>query len=289
MYPATHNRKPFHYFRTTDLNCALAQGWGPYTNASEDLLLPHVKTVFISCGAHAGDPSLIIKALKKAKAHDLAVGAHLGYPDLITFGRRELRLDHDELSACIQSQLGLLAGLAQSLNMEITHFKPQGALYNKASVDSIFTEQLARIAEKFSRWLTFVGPASNHLQNAGELASLQTAGEVYLDKFYRKDGSLYKSPPNKPITLDFCLSQARSLLETGRLIVEGGKRLKLSFKTINLNLDHSFSLELAQKLHQLYPKSFESLDNLHRIKNFQVTDLRQASSLTSEYAGELLV
>ena len=73
-----------------DVNCDLAQSFGVYKNETEFELLPYVSSVNISCGLHSGDPIIINKALKMAAEKNLAVGAHIGYPDLQGFGYREM-------------------------------------------------------------------------------------------------------------------------------------------------------------------------------------------------------
>ncbi len=267
--------------RSFDLNCDLAQGWGPYQHsANEEALLPYISSVNISCGGHAGDPALILQALKLAKEKGLAVGAHIGYPDLVGFGRREMRLDADELNACVSSQLGLLAGIAKGLGITLAHFRPHGALYYKCVIDTVFAEQLAKAVARFSSWLVFIGPAGNYLNSIGEASGLKTAGEVHLDRIYRKDGTLLKFTPNQQLPYDFCLAQARSLIYQNKLITEGGRRLRIPFKTIHLSSNQPYSLELAREVKNMLNQGFNTLDGFSQVENLQpFKDLEPVSSL----------
>src|SRR5579872_4278614 len=72
-----------------DLNINLGEGFGHYRIEGETNLLPFVTSANIACGAHAGDPVLIELALDEVRRHGLSLGAHIGYPDLAGFGRRE--------------------------------------------------------------------------------------------------------------------------------------------------------------------------------------------------------
>ncbi len=268
-------------YRQIDLNCDLAQAWGPYKYADEEALLPFVSTVNIACGGHAGDPPNILKALILAKQRKLAVGAHIGYPDLNNFGRREMKLDYDELSAYISAQLGLLAAIGKSQNIEITHFRPHGALYYKCASDTIFAEQLGKIVASFSCWLTFIGPAGNYLNAVSDSSGLKVAGEIHLDKSYRRDGVLNKPGIDKNINLDLALAQAHSAIWQGKLMVEGGKYIRLPFKTIHLNMNKPYSLDLATEVFNYLNQSPESLES--RNINFQISDLNcfQSDKLNS--------
>lgn len=284
FYKEKEQQEYSHYVnRHFDLNCDLAQGWGPYKYSDhEETLLSYVSSVNISCGAHAGDPALIMNALKMSKEKGLAIGAHIGYPDLVGFGRREMRLDPDELNACISSQLGFLAGIAKSQGVTLTHCRPHGALYHKCASDTVFAEQLAKTIAHFSAWLTFVIPAGTYTNSISEASGLKVVGEVHLDRLYRKDGNLYKFTPLRQISYDSCLSQARSLIYQNKLITEGGRRLKVSFKTIHLSSSQPYSLDLAQAVKNMLNQGCNSLDNLPQIQNLQpFKDLEPVSSLNA--------
>lgn len=271
------------FYRKLDLNCDLAQKWGPYKHSSEEALLPFVSSVNISCGGHAGDPSSILNALKLAQQHNLTVGAHIGFPDLMGFGRREMRMDYDELQATITAQIGLLAGMAKGFGITITHVRPHGAMYYKCANDSIFVEQVTKAIASFSAWLTFVGPVGNYLGSISENAGLKTVGEVHLDKSYRKDGSLNRFNAGRPISFEFASAQARSLIFQNKLILEGGRRIRTSFRTIHLSMDKPYSLQLAEYVNKLLEEEPVSFDGASRIENIQIKDLVGASSLSNYY------
>ncbi|MDX1918225.1 MAG: 5-oxoprolinase subunit PxpA [Candidatus Caenarcaniphilales bacterium] len=260
-----------------DLNCDLAQSWGAYKHAAEEELLAYVSSVNIACGGHAGDPPSIMAALKAAKDHHLNVGAHIGFPDLGSFGRREFRLDYDELNAYIAAQLGLLAGMAKSYGITLTHFRPHGAMYFRCAIDPQFAEILAKAVARFSGWLTFVGPAGSYLAEIKDKVGIKVAGEVHLDRPYRKDGSLLKFPNQKTVSFETALSQARSLIYEQRAILEGGKTMRFNFRTIHLNMDRIYSVNLAQQVHQMLKqgKALGSLEDNSYFSNAVIEDLQE--------------
>src|ERR1700677_1228686 len=96
-----------------DINTNLGQGFGAYKMEGESDVLPYVTSANIACGAHAGDPVVMEAALEEVKYYGIALGAHIGYPDLAGFGRREIHLSPGELRAQILFQLGALSGLAR--------------------------------------------------------------------------------------------------------------------------------------------------------------------------------
>ena len=70
-----------------DLNCDLGESFGAYTIGLDAQVIPHVSSVNIACGYHAGDPVVMEKTVALAKVHGVAIGAHPGFPDLMGFGR----------------------------------------------------------------------------------------------------------------------------------------------------------------------------------------------------------
>jgi UPF0271 protein len=277
------HRRPYEP-RQLDLNCDLGQKWGVFSHREEEQLLPYVSSVNIACGGHAGDPVNIMHALSAAKAQGVAVGAHIGYPDQLGFGRKEIRLDQDELAAYVIAQLGTLAGMAKSFGITLTHFRPHGAMYQKCGSDPLFAENLAKIAASFSSWLVFVAPAGNYLNAVSESSSLKTAGEVHLDKFYRRDGFINKQSLGRNISYEFAISQAKSLIMSSRLIADGGMRVRVPFKTIHLNLDRPYSVQLAEDVNNLLKKGPASFEESAKIGNIQISDI-QADFKLSGYVN----
>ncbi|MDJ0625514.1 MAG: LamB/YcsF family protein [Candidatus Caenarcaniphilales bacterium] len=266
-----------------DLNCDLAQKWGPFSHKDEEQLLPFVSSVNIAAGGHAGDSVSVLEALRKAKEKSLSVGAHIGYNDIAGFGRKEIRLDHEELKACVLQQLGFIFGLAKSVGIEITHVRPHGAMYYKCGVDTVFAEQLAKAVSEFSGWLTFVGPAGNYLNSVSDASGLKTVGEVHLDRPYRRDGTLYRFPSNKYVSFEFAMAQVNSLIYQSKLIVEGGRRVRLPFKTIHLNLDRPYSIQLAENLNNMLRRGPTPFEGVSKVPNMQPSDLSSITALSNLY------
>ena len=199
-----------------DLNCDIGQSFGVYKNELEYGLLPYVSSVNISCGSHAGDPVTIMNAIKAAKEYNLAIGAHVGYPDIQGFGYRNMQLSDEELQAVVVYQIGALSALAKTYNLVIEHVRPHGALYIDAAKDFNISCSIAKAIAGFDPWLIYIGAAGENLVKAGEFANLRVAEEVHLDRKYNFDGSIDFEAP-VIINPEFPLSQLESLLKDSSL------------------------------------------------------------------------
>ena len=80
--------------RRINLNADLGESFGAWTMGRDEEMLQLVDSANVACGFHAGDPLIMDRTVRMAKAKGVGVGAHPGLPDLLGFGRRvEIGLD----------------------------------------------------------------------------------------------------------------------------------------------------------------------------------------------------
>ena len=173
-----------------DLNCDLGESFGAYTIGLDDQVIPHVTSVNIACGAHAGDPSVMRNTVRCAHAAGVAIGAHPGYPDLMGFGRRALAMSPNDVYASILYQVGALAAFAKAEGAQLHHVKPHGALYNAAAKDATLAQAIAQAVKDFDDQLILVGLAGSESITAAQNVGLRTASEFFADRAYQENGAL---------------------------------------------------------------------------------------------------
>ncbi len=139
-----------------DYNCDLAQEFGVYKNEEGLNIAQYMSSVNISAGFHAGDALSIKKALEFARDNSLAVGAHIGFPDIAGFGNRKMELTNEELEAIVLYQIGAISSYAQSLGLEIEHVRCHGAMYEALNSDIEFAKNVAAAIKKINPWLVLV-------------------------------------------------------------------------------------------------------------------------------------
>ncbi len=221
-----------------DINCDMGESFGAYRLGDDAALLAQVTSANIACGYHAGDPLVMRATVRLARAANVAIGAHPGYPDLQGFGRREMSLSSEEVEAMLLYQIGALAGICRAEGAELTHVKPHGALYNQAAVDAKLAAAVARAVRSFSRDLLLVGLAGSCLTAAGEEAGLRAAGEGFPDRVYNPDGTL-RSRRLPGALIESAEAAAEHALELAREGVEReGRRVRLRVDTLCVHGDH---------------------------------------------------
>jgi UPF0271 protein len=222
-----------------DLNADVGEGLGPWPMGDDEALIPLVTSVNVACGAHAGDPLTIERAVRLAAAHDVAVGAHPGYPDLVGFGRRDLDMTPAELEASIVYQVGAVAAFAADAGVPLRHVKPHGALYNASARDGRLAAVVARAVSRVSPSLILVGLAGSALVDAGRAAGLRTADEAFADRAYEADGTLRSRRLEGAVHANAATvaAQAVSIARDGRVAAADGTSVVVRADTICLHGD----------------------------------------------------
>ena len=67
-------------------------------------------------------------SVRLAKQHGVGVGAHISYPDLVGFGRRDMILSREEVTDITVHQIGALWGFCQAEGLTLEHVKGHGYL-----------------------------------------------------------------------------------------------------------------------------------------------------------------
>jgi 5-oxoprolinase (ATP-hydrolysing) subunit A len=173
-----------------DLNSDLGEGYGRWALGDDAAMLEVVTSANIACGFHAGDPATIDRTVRTAVERGVAVGAQVSYPDLVGFGRREIDVPPDELTADVLYQLGALEAFARAAGSRVRYVKPHGALYNRIARDPV---QAAAVVEAIRRYdpalplLTL--PGSVGMEAARE-AGVPSVAEGFADRAYTAEGRL---------------------------------------------------------------------------------------------------
>lgn len=168
---------------TIDLNADLGEGF-----PNDGRLLELVTSASIACGGHAGDRGTMMATLQRALMHGVAVGAHPGYADRATFGRREMKTTAQDVEKLVLEQVAELKRASRLLDHPIRFVKPHGALYNQAQRD----DEVARGVIAAMKWLDLplLGQPGSVLETLAAEAKIRFIAEGFPERRYQPDGRL---------------------------------------------------------------------------------------------------
>ncbi|PGH37050.1 lactam utilization protein lamB [[Emmonsia] crescens] len=171
------------------------QGYGNWACGPDLELLPMVDQANIACGFHASDPLIMMETVRNCKAHNVKIGAHPGLPDLQGFGRREMKLTPEELTAITVYQVGALKGFLDREDVPLHHVKPHGILYGMMCRDY---EVAKAVMLGIPKGIPVFGLAGTNMEKAAKDLGIPFWAELYGDVKYRADGSLVIDRKKQP-------------------------------------------------------------------------------------------
>ncbi|KAL9083144.1 MAG: hypothetical protein Q9159_005962 [Coniocarpon cinnabarinum] len=120
------------------INVDLGEGYGNLKCGPDDELIPMID--------HANE------TVRACKEHRILVGAHPGLPDLQGFGRREMRLSPEELTAITRYQVGALRAFLDAEGMQLHHCEliTAGRTYGDVKYNSDSTLMIDRKKKAWS-------------------------------------------------------------------------------------------------------------------------------------------
>jgi len=235
-----------------DLNSDVGESFGAYRIGADADLVPHVTSVNVACGYHAGDPGVMRATVRLARAAGAAVGAHPGFPDLVGFGRRELRASPREVEDMVVYQIGALAAMARAEGVALAHVKAHGALYNMAARDRTLADAIAAAVRAVDPSLVLFGLPGSELLRAGEAAGLAVASEGFADRAYAPDGSLASRTTAGSVLHDpdVVVRRALDMIQHGRVTTVTGSQLTFRVDTLCVHGDTPGAPDLVRRLRQ---------------------------------------
>ncbi|MFW1943907.1 LamB/YcsF family protein [Acinetobacter guillouiae] len=230
-----------------DLNSDLGESFGSWKMGNDEEILPVVSSANIACGFHAGDPLGILKTLQQAVKLDVTIGAHVSYPDLVGFGRRNMDLSQDELIADVLYQISALDGLAKVAGSKVQYVKPHGALYNTIAKDAVQAEAVIEAIKMYNPSLVLVALAGSNLVAQARQAGLKVVSEAFADRAYNRDGSLVSRRLEGAVLHDaeFVAKRVVAMLKNGGVESIDGVFTPIQADTICLHGDTAGALEMS--------------------------------------------
>jgi len=220
--------------RKIDINCDLGESYGHFKVGQDSKIMPYITSANVACGFHAGDPVTMTHTVKLAKKFGAAVGAHPGYPDLMGFGRRDMKLNPEELKSYITYQIGALQAFTKATNINLQHVKPHGALYDIATRDKNIARTIAEVVQSVDSKLILLGPPHSMIAKTASRKDLRVALEAFADRAYNPDGTLVsRSQPGSVI------EEPRLVVERARKMIEDGTVSAINGETVHLGEVHT--------------------------------------------------
>ncbi len=233
----------------TDLNSDLGESFGAWTMGDDAGVLSAVSSANVACGYHAGDPVVMRDTVKLCVKRGVAIGAHISYPDLMGFGRRNMTCSPDEIYTYSVYQIGALQAFCAAAGTALQHVKPHGAMYNQAAKDAALADAIAAaIKDSCGPAVILMGLANSQFEEAAKRSGIRFAAEAFADRAYMDDGSLV--PRNRPGAVlhdpEFAAERVLQMVTEGKIKSIDGATIEFKPDTICMHGDTAEAVHMAQ-------------------------------------------
>jgi len=230
-----------------DINCDMGEGIG-----NEAQIMPYISSANIACGFHAGNLDTLKKTIEIALEHNVAVGAHPGYPDRENFGRISQMLSLLEMAELIAEQIYVFEKVAIPLGAKMHHVKLHGALYNDCAKDAALSKIFIQTIQAIDSDIIIYGlSGSKTIQEAKKLGQ-PFANEVFADRTYQLDGHLTPRYLEHAIIheVEEACKQVLKIVQKYQVNTIQGNPIEIEADTICIHGDGENAVEFAKAIYR---------------------------------------
>ena len=231
-----------------DLNSDVGESYGRWTLGDDAALLEVVSSANVACGFHAGDPSTLRETCSKAVEQGVVIGAQVGYPDLVGFGRRFVDMEPAELTDAVVYQLGALDGMARVAGARGAYLKPHGALYNTIVHHEAQAAAVVQAVAAYDAALPVLGLPDSAFLRLAEDHGLRTVTEAFADRAYTPAGTLVSRREAGAVLHDPAEVAERVLrmVSAGEVVAVDGTVVRLAPDSVCVHGDSPGAVEMAR-------------------------------------------
>lgn len=235
-----------------DLNCDMGESFGVYNLGFDADAMPFVTSINVACGFHASDPLNMMKTIRLAKKHNVAVGAHPAFPDLVGFGRRVMAASLEEIKADVMYQIGALWAFCQAEGLRMQHVKVHGAMYNVAEKDVTVATAIAEAIQAVDPGLYMLCLANSAMVTAARQVGVKYVEEAFADRAYTDQGTLVsrKLPGSVIHDVDQVAARVLSMVKKGSVQSIDGAEVPIAAQTICVHGDTPGAVEMIKKIRE---------------------------------------
>ena len=233
---------------TISINCDMGESFGLYRMGDDEAIMPFITEANIACGFHGSDPNHMRKTVDLAKLHEVKVGAHFSLPDLPGFGRREMKIEREEMANIITYQIGALKGFLDMAGVELNHLKPHGALYDMAAKQEHIAHAVADVGTHFK--VPVFGLSGTLHEQIYTERGLDFRAEFYADLFYDGDGNVIITREHKEVDPADAACRCLRAVKYGVTKSFDGTDIPVRAETICVHSDTPNVIDIARAVHR---------------------------------------
>ncbi len=228
------------------INCDMGESFGIYKMGDDEGMMKYIHVANVACGFHASDPVVMQETVNTAQKYDVKVGAHPSLPDLQGFGRREMKMAPDELTAHLIYQISALKGFLDLADLPLNHIKPHGSLYGMSARSEEVSNAVCDVVEKFG--VPLYGMSGTLHEEVSKKRGIEFLAEFYADLDYSDDGKLIITREHHAVDVAKTVEKVKLAVQEGKVFSTNGKSLDVKVDTVCVHSDTPNAVEVAEQI-----------------------------------------
>jgi len=228
----------------TNINCDMGESFGIYKMGNDEAIMPYITEANIACGFHGSDPNHIRRTVELCARHGVKVGAHFSLPDLPGFGRREMKIDREEMANIILYQIGALKGFLDAAGIQLCHMKPHGALYGMAAREEHIAHAICDACHAYA--VPVFGLSGTLHEEIYTARGLEFVAEFFADLDYDQNGKLLITREHPVLDPQSVGKKALRAVTEGKVTSVTGEDVPVTAKTICIHSDTPNVVDIAK-------------------------------------------
>jgi UPF0271 protein len=219
---------------------------------NEAQIMPYISSANIACGFHAGNLDTLKKTIEIALEHNVAVGAHPGYPDRENFGRISQMLSLLEMAELIAEQIYVFEKVAIPLGAKMHHVKLHGALYNDCAKDAALSKIFIQTIQAIDSDIIIYGLSGSKTILEAKKLGQPFASEVFADRTYQLDGHLTPRYLEHAMIheVEEACNQVLKIVQKYQVNTIQGNPIEIEADTICIHGDGENAVEFAKAIYR---------------------------------------
>ena len=229
--------------RSIDISSDVGEGFGNYTFGNDEEIMKFVSSANVACGFHAGDPVTMRKTVMLARKNKVAVGAHVGLPDLLGFGRRVIEISPEECKDYVIYQIGALKAFVEANDMKLQHANAHGALSTLSNNNEGIARAIVEGIREVDPHLYFMSRPELLSYEIAQDVGLRVKTFVGVDLKYYRDGRFVMERHKKGANSGEVITRIKQLLDEGRIEAADGGYYEIRPDTLLIHGDNPHAIE----------------------------------------------
>lgn len=229
-----------------DINCDMGESFGLYRMGDDAAIMPYITEANVACGFHGSDPNHMRQTVALAAQHGVKIGAHVSLPDLAGFGRREMKIDRDEMANIVVYQIGALNEFLAIAGLRLSHVKPHGALYGMAARQEHIAHAICDATEHLG--VPIFGLAGTLHEEIYTARGLRFRAEFFADLDYDDEGKLLITREHPVLDPAAVAEKALRAVREGKVASPAGVDNPVRAETICIHSDTPNVVDIAQSV-----------------------------------------